>query len=226
MADADRSPRAPDVVCISSIDWDFIWQGHQEIMSTLAADGHRVLFVENTGVRAPSVRDLPRVRQRIRNWWKRHQGLPRRAAEPVRLFAARRCRCRIRGWRGGSNRVLLMRALQRWMRATGFYRPIVWTFLPTPLALDLIRDLDPAARRLLLHRRPVASSSPAARRIVRSEQQLFQRRRPGVRHVREAAGARRRAEPARASVSVRRQLRALRRVRAQRRASAGRSAAR
>ena len=41
------------VVCISSIDWDFIWQGHQEIMSTLAAQGHRVLFLENTGVRAP-----------------------------------------------------------------------------------------------------------------------------------------------------------------------------
>src|SRR5438132_1713462 len=44
------TPRPRDIVCISSIDWDFIWQGHQEIMSTLAAQGHRVLFVENTGV--------------------------------------------------------------------------------------------------------------------------------------------------------------------------------
>ena len=60
----------PDILCISSIDWDFIWQGHQEIMSTLAAEGHRVLFVENTGVRSPNLRDLPRLRQRIRNWWK------------------------------------------------------------------------------------------------------------------------------------------------------------
>ena len=24
-----------DIICISSIDWDFIWQGHQEIMSSL-----------------------------------------------------------------------------------------------------------------------------------------------------------------------------------------------
>ena len=44
-----------DILCISSIDWDHIWQGHQEIMSTLAADGHRVLFVENTGVLSPAV---------------------------------------------------------------------------------------------------------------------------------------------------------------------------
>ena len=36
-----------DIICFSSIDWDFIWQGHQEIMSRLAADGHRVLFLEN-----------------------------------------------------------------------------------------------------------------------------------------------------------------------------------
>ena len=78
-ADAAVSPvsavaAAADILCISSIDWDFIWQGHQEIMSTLAADGHRVLFVENTGVRAPNMRDLPRVRQRIRNWWRGTKG--------------------------------------------------------------------------------------------------------------------------------------------------------
>src|SRR5437773_8968930 len=67
-------PSRRDVVCISSIDWDFIWQGHQEIMSTLAAQGHRVLFIENTGVRPPSMRDLPRVRQRLLNWWRSTKG--------------------------------------------------------------------------------------------------------------------------------------------------------
>ena len=66
--------RRQDVLCISSIDWDFIWQGHQEIMTRLAADGHRVLFIENTGVRAPNFRDLPRVRQRVRNWWRGTKG--------------------------------------------------------------------------------------------------------------------------------------------------------
>src|SRR5262245_41845661 len=59
-----------DILCISSIDWDFIWQGHQEIMSTLAASGRRVLFLENTGVRPLRFRDLPRLRRRLRNWSK------------------------------------------------------------------------------------------------------------------------------------------------------------
>ena len=29
---------------------------------------------------------------------------------------------------------ILMRGINRWMRAVGVTRPVVWTFLPTPLA--------------------------------------------------------------------------------------------
>ena len=56
------------ILCISSIDWDFNWQVHQEVMSALARQGNRVLFLENTGVRAPTFRDLPRLQRRLRNW--------------------------------------------------------------------------------------------------------------------------------------------------------------
>jgi uncharacterized SAM-binding protein YcdF (DUF218 family)/glycosyltransferase involved in cell wall biosynthesis len=160
-----------NVLCISSIDWDFIWQGHQEIMSTLAAAGHRVLFVENTGVRAPKMRDLPRVRQRIRNWWRGTKGF-RRERENLFIYSPLIVPLpysRIAGW---INRALIIRALGRWMRATRFGRPLVWTFLPTPLALDLIHWLDP---KLTVYYcvDDLASSSPQARRISRSERQLF-----------------------------------------------------
>ena len=163
--------RRPDIVCISSIDWDFIWQGHQEIMSTLAAQGHRVLFLENTGVRAPQMRDLPRVRQRISNWWRGTKGFRQ---ERPNLFVFSPLvvplpYSRVARW---INRWLLARSLKRWMRATGFYRPIVWTFLPTPLAVDLIHELDP---QLTIYYciDDFVSSSPGARRIVASEQRLF-----------------------------------------------------
>jgi uncharacterized SAM-binding protein YcdF (DUF218 family) len=163
--------RRSDIVCISSIDWDFIWQGHQEIMSTLAADGHRVLFVENTGVRAPNMRDLPRVRQRIRNWWRGTKGF-REERENLFVYSPLLLPLpysRVARW---FNRFLLLRALRRWMRVTGFYQPIVWTFLPTPLALDVMRDLDP---QLTVYYciDDLAASSPAARRIVPSEARLF-----------------------------------------------------
>jgi uncharacterized SAM-binding protein YcdF (DUF218 family)/glycosyltransferase involved in cell wall biosynthesis len=163
--------RLPDVLCVSSIDWDFIWQGHQEIMSRLAAQGHRVLFVENTGVRAPKVRDLPRVRQRIRNWWRGTKGFREERPSlfvysplllPLPYFWLAR-------W---INRTLLTRALQRWMGVTGFHRPVLWTFLPTPLAVDVIRAIDPQVT-IYYCIDDLASSSPGARKIVPSEEGLF-----------------------------------------------------
>jgi len=160
-----------DIVCISSIDWDFIWQGHQEIMASLAREGHRVLFIENTGVRPPRLRDLPRVTHRIRNWWRGVKGFRKERENlfvysPIILpFPYSRVALRI-------NRSLVLRALRRWMKATGFGRPLVWTFLPTPLARDVIRDLEP---ELIVYYciDDLASSSPAARRVSRSEAQLF-----------------------------------------------------
>ena len=71
-----------DIICISSIDWDYVWQGHQEVMRRFALAGNRVLFVENTGLRRPTWRDAPRLWRRLR-----HAGVPgsRRHAVPPGL---------------------------------------------------------------------------------------------------------------------------------------------
>ena len=160
-----------DIVCISSIDWEFIWQSHQEVMSTLAAQGHRVLFVENTGVRRARLSDLPRARQRIRNWWRGTKGF-RQERENLFVYSPVVLPFPYSRLARVINRTLLLRSLGRWMRAARFTRPIVWTFLPTPLALDVIRGLDP---KLTVYYcvDDFASSSPQARRITRSERQLF-----------------------------------------------------
>ena len=160
-----------DIVCLSSIDWQFIWQGHQEIMSTLAANGNRVLFVENTGVRTPAVRDLPRVGQRLRNWWRGTKGF-RQERENLFIYSPILLPFPYSPIGRRINRVLLGRALRRWMRAIGFNRPIAWTFLPTPLVRDVIRDMGPLLS-IYYCIDDFASSSPAAGRITRSEQQLF-----------------------------------------------------
>ncbi len=163
--------RERDIILVSSIDWDTHWQIHHQIASSLVSAGNRVLFVENTGVRAPGFRDLSRMRQRAVNWWHGTKGF--REVSP-RLFvysplfvpfpysAAAR-------W---FNRIVLFRPLKRWIAATGFYRPIVWTFLPTPLARDLIRELD-AGLIVYYCADDFAATSPGARPIARSEEELF-----------------------------------------------------
>ena len=160
-----------DVICISSIDWDFIWQGHQEIMSRLAAGGHRVLFIENTGVRPPRLSDMPRVMSRLRNWRRGTKGF---REERPNLFVHSPIvvplpYSRIARW---LNKQVLRRGINRWMRAVGATRPVVWTFLPTPLARAVIDDLHPSLT-IYYCIDDLASSSHEARKIADSERELF-----------------------------------------------------
>ncbi|HJO39526.1 MAG: ElyC/SanA/YdcF family protein [Vicinamibacterales bacterium] len=165
--------RGRDIICISSIDWDFNWQGHQEIMATLALQGNRVLFVENTGVRAPKLRDLPRLRQRFLNWWRSTKGF-RQERENLFVYSSLLLPFPYSWVARWLNRTLLVRSLRRWMWATGFRRPIIWTFLPTPLVVDLIDRLDP---ELVVYYciADFEQLSVRPQRIVKSERRLLGR---------------------------------------------------
>jgi uncharacterized SAM-binding protein YcdF (DUF218 family)/glycosyltransferase involved in cell wall biosynthesis len=159
------------VLCISSIDWDFIWQGHQQIMSMLAAHGNNVLFIENTGARRPTLRDVPRLRQRIRNWWRGTKGF-RRERENLFVYSPLVVPfpySRIARW---INRFIMVRAIRRWMSAMGVGRPLVWTFLPTGLVLDLVKAVD-AELVIYYCIADFAASSSGARNIRRTEHRLF-----------------------------------------------------
>lgn len=161
-----------DILCFSSIDWDFVWQGHQEIMSTLARQGHRILFVENTGVRNPRLQDLSRIQKRLAKWRRSLQGFWQTKEENLYIFSPlvlpfpyARLALRINRW-------LLVSALKRWMRILEFDKPICWTFLPTPLTLEVIRSIS--LRALVYYCiDSFIDSTPAAGRIAHSEQTLL-----------------------------------------------------
>ncbi len=166
-----RPVERQDILCFSSIDWDFIWQGHQEIMSTLAGQGHRVLFIENTGVRNPQLRDLPRIRRRLAKRWRSLEGF-HQEQENLYVFSPLVLPfpyVRLARW---INRQLLLSGLRRWMQAMEFSRPVCWTFLPTPITLEVIRQIP---HRALIYYciDSFSDSTPAARRIIASEQQLL-----------------------------------------------------
>src|SRR5262245_7073556 len=59
-----------DIVYISSIEWTFLWQVHQEIALRLARAGNRVLYIENMGVRSPGLKDASRIVSRLKHWAK------------------------------------------------------------------------------------------------------------------------------------------------------------
>jgi len=160
-----------NIICISSIDWDFIWQGHQEIMSTFAQNGNRVLFIENTGVRAPTFRDLPRIKKRFINWSKGVRGI-RREKENLYIFSPIIFPfpySRIARW---INKRILLFYLNRWMKAMDFSDPIIWTFLPTGLTLDLINSIN---KKIVIYYciDNFAVSSSLARKVRSTEKKLI-----------------------------------------------------
>src|SRR4051794_8514383 len=107
--------RGANIVVLSSIDWSFNRQNPQEVAAAFAESGNRVLFVENTGVRRATLRDLPRLRDRLRNWWHARGGTEHTAGgvdvlSPLLLpFPYSHAAAAI-------NTRLLTRTVRRWLR--------------------------------------------------------------------------------------------------------------
>ena len=130
-----------NIICVSSIDWDFVWQGHQEIMSAFAEAGNRVLFIENTGIRTPSFRDIPRLRKRLMNWKKGVSGI-RKVSENLYVYSPIILPFPYSSIIKPINRMLFVQNVKKWMSVADFANPIIWTFLPTNIAMDLIDNID------------------------------------------------------------------------------------
>jgi len=136
-----------DIICISSIDWDFVWQGHQEIMATFAKNGNRVLFIENTGIRTPNLKDIGRLRKRLIRWFKSLRGFREEmdnlyVYSPVILPFPY---SKVARW---FNRFLLIKPIRDWLKVMEFRKPIIWTFLPTGIALDIAENIE---KKLLVY---------------------------------------------------------------------------
>ena len=129
-----------NIICISSIDWDFIWQGHQEIMSTFAKNGNKVLFIENTGVRSPGIKDIYRLKKRFGDYFKGIKGI-RKEAEGLYVYSPIVLPFPYSRLAGQINKFILLSVINRWMKVMGFSNPVIWTYLPTGTALDIINSL-------------------------------------------------------------------------------------
>lgn len=157
-------------VVFGGIDWSFNWQVHQEVPSRFAAAGHRVLYIENTGVRRPGFRDLPRLVSRFRNW-RRSRGGAAGSRQGVSVLSPMLVPLPYSKMAQAFNARLLLRTIRRWIGKRE--RPlVVITFLPTPLVRSIVARLAPD---LLVYYAvdALAESSPGARRIVEHQNAMF-----------------------------------------------------
>lgn len=59
------APGLPDVVCFSIVEWEFLFQRPQQLLSRLADRGHRVWYVSQFFEPAPGVPSVHRLRPRV-----------------------------------------------------------------------------------------------------------------------------------------------------------------
>ena len=163
-----------DIIYISSIEWDFLWQAHQEIARRLAAAGNRVLYIENTGVRNPGLKDTKRVASRLSRWLRsQRSGGVRQVARNIFVYSPLVLPPFGRPGQRLLNRWVCLRHLKRISRAMGIKDPLLWTYLPTDTALDIIRS-HRTNRSVVVYYNCADFSclTPKAKRLEQSEQEL------------------------------------------------------
>lgn len=163
-----------DIIFISSIEWGFNWQLHQEVASRLAKAGNRVLYIENTGIRAPALRDAKRVARRLQKYLGalRSQGLHEVAPDlyiysPIVLppFGA---------WWRKLNASLFLPMVGRAARRLKMRDAIVVTYLPTDTAIDLISLLRTPRSVVIYYRIDnLALLTPRSQELRQSEEKLM-----------------------------------------------------
>jgi len=166
-----------DIIFISSIDWDDQWQAPQELALRLSRAGNRTLYIENTGIRAPDLRDLKRVKRRLRHWGGElsekgvrtiNPGLWVHAPlvlPPFGSFLGRRL-----------NRHLFLPLIRNTARRLGMRDPVIWTFLPTDTTVSLLDLLSsPRVRVVYYCAGDFTQLTTRVRQVERSEAELLKR---------------------------------------------------
>lgn len=126
-----------DFIVLATADWDHpLWTNKQHTASTLAAAGHRVLYVESLGIRPPRVGPADRLRI-LRRLWRLLQ-LPRQQSARLWVWSPPVLPGGHTGKALALNRKLLQGGLDVACRWLGFTNPILWTYNPlTTLYLEL-----------------------------------------------------------------------------------------
>ena len=160
-----------DVVVLATADWDHpLWTNKQHTAVSLAALGHRVLYVESLGLRPPrkGAADLPRILKRFR----RVLRLPRRVKDGVWVWSPLVLPGASHPLAQRLNRLLVRRGLDLARRWLGFRSPLLWTY--NPLTLEVLSLSSFAGSIYHCVDRIQAQPEMPADRIERAEQRLCQ----------------------------------------------------
>lgn len=129
------------IVCFSTVSWDYLWQRHHHVMSRFAHAGNRVLYVEPLGVRMVQWRDARRIAARLQNRRRAGKRGVRQVLPNVWVMDPLVNPLQEIEFVHQRNANALTRRVQNAVAQLGGGEPILWTYVPTRLAYDVIARL-------------------------------------------------------------------------------------
>lgn len=124
-----QSSARRDVVILSTADWDHpFWTNKQHVASAMVQLGHRVLYVESVGLRAPRMeaQDLRRIARRLLRAFRP----PRRIVDGLWVWSPLLIPAPRTPLQRRFNRMIFTAMLQFWRRWLGLRSDLLWTYNP------------------------------------------------------------------------------------------------
>lgn len=132
-----------DIICISTIDWDFLWQRHQIFMHRFAQAGNRVFYLENLNPNPEINRVfITRIFARIAKIFFRAGAEERKTEANLTVITPFIIPFKNRT-ANFLNEIIFLKILLFYFRLKGIKSPVIWTYASTPSVLKLIKDLNP-----------------------------------------------------------------------------------
>ena len=128
-------------IILSSIEWNTIWQTQHKLAISLSKDNN-VLFIENTGVRSPHIKDMKRIKDRLKNWFNSAGGF-KEYKEKLLIFFPMIIPFPYSSLIKKINEFLILRSIKKWIKIHNSGNLILITFIPTPLSLGIIERISP-----------------------------------------------------------------------------------
>jgi len=129
-------------IVFSSINWSTHWQMHHQLVDSIINSGDRVLFVENTGVRSPQIKDFGRIIDRLKIRIKSTYGF-NEVNDQLAIYSPIFIPYPYNKIVILINSFLLSNAVKKWMKAANFFSPVCISFLPTPSIQKAINTVNP-----------------------------------------------------------------------------------
>ena len=138
-----------NIVCLAGCDWTATWQPTQEIMTRLAEQGHRILYVDPTGTRTLGWSDWQRVWHRLKAKWfhsypttayrgygLREEVLRIQHHEHITLYHPLMLPFPCSRLATNINWMIVNERLKKWL--SGGTLDVVWCWFPSPLNASLM----------------------------------------------------------------------------------------